>query len=115
DIITRFKELGVRVNEGSLGFSPSFLSKKEFFTESKTVNFISINGNKLEMVVPANSLAFSICQTPVVYTIHSSNQIIINYHDKAETIDGILLYKEIAKKIFDRTGEIKSLNVMLKI
>ncbi|MFN9319462.1 MAG: hypothetical protein ACK58Q_02665, partial [Chitinophagales bacterium] len=115
DIITRFKELGVKYMNGNIEFSPSFLSKKEFFTKSKTVDFVSISGNKQEMVIPKNSLAFSICQTPVVYTVHSLNQIIIHYHDKVETIDGSTLSKENAKKIYDKSGEIKSLNVMLKI
>lgn len=115
DILARFKELGVIYKNGQIEFGPTFLTKKEFFAKSKTVDFISTNGDKVGISIPKNSLAFSICQTPVVYTVNSSNQITINYQDKSETIDGSVLNKENTKKIFDRSGEIKSLNVMLKI
>ena len=115
DIITRFKELGVDYKDGQIEFIPTFLNKKEFFTKTKTVDFISVDGMREKIVVPKNSLVFTICQTPVIYTIQGSNQITINYRDKVETITGRILHKENAKKIFNRSGEIKSLNVMLKI
>jgi hypothetical protein len=115
DIITRFKELGVKIDAGKIQFNPTYLQKKEFYPESKTVEFIVVNGQKLSLEMPQNSLAFSICQTPVIYTLNDENKIIVKYKTKNETIQNIELNAEISKSIFNRTGEIQSINVFLNI
>jgi hypothetical protein len=115
DIITRFKELGVKLEGGKIQFCPTYLKKSEFYSESKTVEFIAVYNQKLSIEMPQDSLAFSICQTPVIYTISEKNKIIVNYKTKSETIQGNELKVEITKSIFNRTGEIQSINVFLDI
>lgn len=114
DIISRYKELGIVYSQGQISFQPSILSKEEFFKNEKTVNFYTIQGENKSIVIPKNSLAFTICQTPVLYILAASNQITINYNDRQETIDGTMLSHELSNKLWNRSGEILSLHVMLK-
>jgi hypothetical protein len=113
DIITRFKELGVKFDGGKIQFNPTYLKKTEFYPEQKSIEFITVDGQKQTIDMPKDSLAFSICQTPVIYKIHNENKIEIIYKDKSETIQGNELNAELTKQIFNRSGEIQSINVFI--
>jgi hypothetical protein len=50
-------------------------------------------------------LAFTICQTPVVYALSKTENITVYYSDgKKKEIEGKMLNEEISSSIFKRTG-----------
>ncbi len=69
DIINRWAELGLVIQEGGLMFKPILLRSSEFITTSQTFNFINLSGAQDSMNLPKNSMAFTFCQTPIIYSI----------------------------------------------
>jgi hypothetical protein len=114
DILTRIGELGVKTHKGKLLFQPQILLKSEFLTESQLANFILVNGTKISIDLPAESLAFTFCQVPIIYKLSTSNKIEVEYFDgKKETFDSYSLSEEVSTKVFERTGEIKLVEVFI--
>ena len=114
DILTRIGELGVKMNEGKLEFQPTLLHRNEFLTEENEVNFITVDGSDRKMQLEKGSLAFSVCQVPVIYTIAASNQMEIQYNNgTSKTLDSLALDANESQKIFGRKGEISSIKIHL--
>ena len=114
DILTRIGEFGVIMKDGDLEFQPTLLHKNEFLMEEKEVNFVAIDGAEKVIKLEKGSLAFSVCQVPVIYTISSSNQIEIEYNNGAvKTFDSLVLDTIESQKIFGRKGEISVIKIHL--
>ena len=69
EILTRFGELGVRIQEGLVGFDPVLLRRSEFLTQPGTYRCFDLAGASQAIEVPAGTLAFTYCQVPVVYSL----------------------------------------------
>lgn len=67
EILTRFGELGVVVEEGRVHFRPRLLRASEFLAEPATLRVYDFGGAALVVDVPAGGLAFTYCQVPVRY------------------------------------------------
>jgi hypothetical protein len=114
EILTRFGELGVRIDAGALSFAPDLLRRREFLTGTDTYRHLAIDGSWQDVAVPANGLAFSFCQTAIVYelTTDGQNQIVIKFADGSEQhIESLDLPAELSREIFDRSDRIRQLNV----
>lgn len=110
DILARFGELGVFVENGHLVFNPSLLQQNEFLSEPQTFNYINVNGEAKQIELAANSLAFTYCQVPVVYTIGEQNSIAVTRTD-GEIAE---LDLAVSEAIFGRTGAIERIDVSVK-
>ena len=112
DILSRFGELGVFVDNGSLIFYPCLLRKSEFLAEQKLFKYVDFTGATGEILLEANSLAFSYCQVPVIYKISDQSQIRVVFADGSDSIStsNALSVSE-SKMIFDRNGNIKCIEV----
>ncbi len=67
EILTRFGELGVRVEGGAVSFRPVILQAAEFLREPASFAYVDVRGEDRRLELPAGSLAFTYCQVPVVY------------------------------------------------
>ena len=115
DILCRFGELGVFVNNGEILFNPVLLQKEEFLKEPEIFNYIDVEGNEKAIELEQNTLGFTYCQIPVIYQLASKENIQITFKDAGKiNIDGFALDKETSKKIFERTGEVEKLVVFIK-
>ncbi len=107
DIISRYGELGVFVKDGKLFFKPSMLRKDEFLETAQVFNYIDVNSNKNQVELPAQSLAFTYCQIPIVYNLVDENSLKVIYKDnKIENFKGLTLDTKSSTKIFERSGEV---------
>ncbi len=114
DILVQIGEFGVKVKDGKLHFQPTFLKKEAFLSNDTHVIFIMVDGSKNHIHLKKNSLAFTTCQVPVVYKIHTTSKIVLNYKNgETKTIDLLELNKEDSIKIFNRTNEITLIEVYL--
>jgi hypothetical protein len=114
DILTRIGELGVKMHNGKLQFQPNLLHKKEFLAEDTEVVFIQIDGTKKLMTLEKDTLAFTVCQVPVVYKKASKNSLELYFKNGTkETYDTLELDDTQSRKIFNRTGEISNVAVFL--
>jgi hypothetical protein len=118
EILTRWGELGVAVQDGRLHFSPTLLREDEFLTAPDSFTAVNPAGQRQTIPLPANSLAFTFCQTPIIYTrngaAQNAAQIEVLYGDgRREIIPGHSLDAATSQHIFSRDGLVKYLHVMI--
>jgi len=114
DIISRFGELGVMVENGKIAFNPGLLRKSEFLSSDNTFGYVSVQNETVALNIPAGSLAFTFCQVPFVYHIAEQNSVrITNTDGTLMEADGLELNVLASNEIFNRTGLIKQVNVYL--
>jgi hypothetical protein len=112
DIITRFGELGVRINNGEISFQPILLKKEEFLSSPRKFEFYNIRGELKAIDLQKDSLAFTFCQVPVVYSISKQNKIcIFHSNGKQQEIKGATIKRELSSQIFERNPDIKKITV----
>ncbi|MBN2521200.1 MAG: hypothetical protein JXB17_11880 [Bacteroidales bacterium] len=112
DIITRFGQLGIRIENGEISFKPVLLKKDEFVQNKKNFKYYNINDELKTIELDNNSLAFTFCQVPIIYKLADSYKIIIyNKNNKIEELESISINREISNKIFNRQSNIEKIIV----
>ena len=114
DIITRFGELGIFVEDGKITFNPGLLRKSEFIEVPEPFSFVSLQNKACSINLPADSLAFTFCQVPFVYHMALQDSIVITNQDE-ETCNakGLTLDALTSAGIFNRLGIIKQVDVFI--
>ncbi len=116
DILSRIAELGIEVQEGKLSFGAGLLQKEEILKEDQVFKYLDLNNEEQSISLAAGSLAFTYCQTPVIYTFGKEKAMDILFQDgSAQHYDEVILDTEASTKIFRRTGEIKMIKVSLPL
>ena len=116
DVLTRKGELGIKVKQGELNFQPTLLNKNQFLQQDETGTFFDFENKPYSLALQKGSLAFSVCQVPIIYKIAENNQIEVKYKNSSvETFSTLALNHEVSQKIFQRTGEIAQVTVGVNI
>lgn len=114
DIITRFGELGVRVENGKISFDSSLLLNSEFLENPDIYEAYTIQNKPLTIPLAANQLGLTICQVPVIIEKSSENFIHIELSDQEKIrIQGNSLSEELSQHIFKRDGRVQKVQVYL--
>lgn len=116
EIVTRFGELGVRVSAGSVKFHPALLREREFISRSQPFRYLDVDDSWQEMTVPADALAFSWCQVPVVFQLQGSQQpsMIIEWNDGTQqNYENLVLPAQESSELFQRSGRIRGIKLLL--
>ncbi len=114
DVLSRFGELGVRIQKGKLQFSPDLLRKNEFIKEAKEVTYFSVNGEEKSLQLHANSLFFTFCQVPVVYSLAEEFSIEVKMTSTENiTIAGNQLTEELSNSVFNREDKVEKIHVFV--
>ena len=114
DILCRFGELGVRVSNGILSFDPAILPESEYLVNDKIFEYYNLNESLEKINLSKGSLAYTVCQVPIIYKKNGSTSITLVLKDlSTETIEGNSLSKEYSDAIFNRSGYIKQLIVTI--
>jgi hypothetical protein len=113
EILTRFGELGVGVDDGVACFRPVMLRREEFREEAGAFCYHDVEGKAARIDVPADALAFTWCQVPVVYVL-SAGPASIRVTDR----DGLTaehagdsLDAATSRALFERSGRIARIDV----
>ena len=115
DILARFGELGVRVKDGNISFEPSLLRKDEFLTQKKKFHYVDVKGAHRDIDLEPGSLAFTYCQTPIIYTLSDRMEITVLHNDGSTTLlRENHLGRDLSERLFIRKGELVQLTVLLK-
>jgi hypothetical protein len=114
DILSRFGELGVAVDQGKLTFHPTLLRKESFTTEHDTFHYVDISGANRELDMPAGSLCFTYCQVPIRYQMDKAERLVIE-HTQSDSREqtSMQLDAALSQAIFSRTGEVQSITVFI--
>jgi len=115
DILCRFAELGIVVNEGKLAFKPYMLKKDEFLENASVFCYITSSFDNAEIEASKNSLCFTYCQVPIIYQIAKESSLQVAFKNgTTQTWEGTSLDAETSNKIFERSGEVISVTVHIE-
>ncbi|MGB5581357.1 MAG: hypothetical protein WBM68_12375 [Woeseia sp.] len=116
EVLTRFGELGLRVSNGAVHLQPKLLRSREFVAAPRTFRYLDVNDNWQDLEVPADSLAFSWCQVPIVYMLKNSEQagLTVSWKDgESQTFADFTLPAKASAELFRRSGRIQKLTAVL--
>jgi len=112
EILTRQAELGVTIQNGDLAFDFHLLDHREFLTAPSVFSYWSVDGKQQLIELEAGSLAYSICQVPVILQISNENSIEVHQTDgSTHRIEGHVLDSDDSRHIFQRDGRVHHLVV----
>lgn len=117
EVITRFVELGILVEEGEIRIDPRLLHRHEFLTESASFSCQSVAGQTQSYVVEKDQLAFTLCQVPFVYQLVESEiqagMVLSKSNGKQLVVEGLALSSALSQQIFARSGEVEKVVVSI--
>ncbi len=115
EIITRLMELGIRVEEGCIGFHPFIVRKSEFLLSPQTLHYFDVNGQQQTLALAPGQMAFTYCQIPFVYQIGTKFLIEITYlGGSKKKIEDTFIDCSASSAIFRKTGDIHKIKVTLE-
>ena len=115
EILTRFGELGIVVEQGKAHFAPRLLRKQEFTDLEQTFRYLDIHDQWQQIALPINCIAFTWCQVPVVYELtdgESSLSVLLEEGDVVNSKESELNVT-LSHELFNRSGKIKSLRLLV--
>jgi hypothetical protein len=112
DVLCRWAEMGVRIRNGQLHFSPALFECEEFLENDSTIAFYDLAGELLELPIARAEFAFTLCQVPVIYHRGEERKLVIGYTN-SEAVDrqGLTLTDDESSSVFSRRGEINRIDV----
>ncbi len=116
EIITRFGELGIRVNAGKVYFQPDLLRSREFRRQPALFKYLDVESNWQELSIPESSLAFTWCQVPIIYQLADNKvpKLMVHWDDGSlQTLDELFLSPQYSIELFNRNGRIQQLSLIL--
>ena len=112
DVLSRFGELGVYIQDGKLYFNPRLLKRDEFLEEAKKFRYVDVRKKAREIQVDKDCLGFTYCQVPVIYRLAPNRGVKVEF-DRGPALEFTDLHLDLStsKKVFERTGEINKITV----
>jgi hypothetical protein len=115
EILTRLGEVGVRVEAGTIRFTPALLRRSELLSEATTWTIPDPDGGARAVELPRGSLGFTLCQVPVVLrTVAGPGTVTVTRRDgqrSAATTDRLDALT--SASVLGRRGEITLIEVAL--
>ena len=116
EILTRWGELGVSFAERRLQFSPTLLRVDEFLSRPGAFSLVDVSGELQTLPLSAGAMAFTYCQTPVIYERGKEARIVVDYEDgHRKELVGRRLDAETTQRILNRVGNIKQVQVTVPL
>ena len=116
DLISRRGELGVVVDAGCIGFRQQLVDCAELLLAPRTFEYFDVAGRQRWLELDKGTVAFTLCQTPVVLHASASTRIEVSKADRSRvTLDTLDLDADISAAIFNRAGEVSRLDVYMPV
>ena len=108
DFISRLKELGVEVKNGQVHFTVALLDKDEFLKQPQlwVLPKGKTDSDSETITLEKNSLGFTFCSVPVIYTLSDSDSIVVVDQHQKEHHFKDALDRDTSKRLFARDGSI---------
>lgn len=112
DVISRFGELGVRIENGAIVFNTALFNPNELLQDEAEFRFINAAGEPDALALKTGELAFTVCQVPVVFSPGSNAGIFVTFSNgETKSFAGHALDPETGALIFSRSGAVKKVVV----
>jgi hypothetical protein len=113
-ILARQAELGTFIENGQLVFDGFLLDNDELLSAPTVFSYLDVHGVCQEMELKSGSLAYSICQTPVIVETAEREGITIALaNGTLQHVDGNTLDSINSRHIFLRDGAIRNITVSI--
>lgn len=111
EILTRRGELGICIEDGAACFRPGLLGPEEFLGTDREFHYFDVDGRENSLLLEPGSLAFTLCQVPVVYQLTEDGAVITVEFVNGTTLvhAGDRLDAATTAAVFGRTGRVRSL------
>jgi hypothetical protein len=114
EMLTRWGELGILLRDGVLSFQPRLLEVDEFHASATTFEYVDMDDQTQSLPLPAGSLAFTVCQVPVVYRLADGPaRIRVRQQGGTTQIEGNSLDPKTTSALLYRSGQVQSIEVDL--
>jgi hypothetical protein len=105
EILTRQAELGLVIQDGKLTFDFLLLDEQELLEEPGEFVYWSVDGKEERIALPVGSLAYTVCQVPVVVQKGAEECIRVFGSDgREQLLSGLELDALNSRHIFERDG-----------
>jgi hypothetical protein len=112
EILTRLAELGASVEGGRLVFDRLLLDRQELLSAPAEFEYLDVSGQRQTIELKAGSLAYTICQAPVVLEEGEGSSIRVHNSDGSILrLEGKTLDEANSRHIFLRDGTVHHLTV----
>jgi hypothetical protein len=112
EILTRQMELGFSIENGHLVFDFLLVDRNEFLAEPKEFEYRNVYGQTKQIELPVGSVAYTICQVPVILQDSGEPCIEIHFSDgRTQRVNGYVLDPVNSRHIFQRDGIVHHLVV----
>ncbi|MGB8261782.1 MAG: hypothetical protein WCE75_15580 [Terracidiphilus sp.] len=112
DILSRFGEMGVVVEDGRLGFDRRLFRRDEFLTAPAAFRGYDLDGNETAIDLAPGTLAFTLCQVPVVAHREGPTRLEVTAKNgDRTTLETLWLDAALSASIFEREAKVRQLDV----
>jgi hypothetical protein len=114
EILARQADLGYSVVDGCIVFDFLLFDRAEFLAQPSVFHYLALNCTWQDLSLLAGSLAYTICQIPVLIHTGDSNKILVHLaNGKSSEVKGHRLDTEMSRHVFERDGSIQYLEVVM--
>jgi hypothetical protein len=115
EVLTRWGELGLRIEDGRLGFDPILLRRREFLQDEMEWSYDHTPGPPEPIILPPGSLGFTYCQIPITYSlIEGPGSVKVTHADgRVSAFTELRLDREISAAVFERRGTVDRIEVLV--
>ncbi len=116
EILARQTELGCTIRDGCLVFDFLLLNRGELLKEPGRYSYLDVAGQMRPIELSAGSLAYSICQVPVILRTGTQPEVLVYFSDGHQRRSpDYRLDAETSRHIFERDGKVERLEVTLPV
>jgi hypothetical protein len=116
DIITRRGELGVVVAAGQVTFRRALFRAQDLLTAPARFDYLDLAGQDQSLALPARTLAFTLCQVPVVVHGAGPPGVTVTWRDQPpQRLPVLALDRHASAALFARSGAITRVDVHLAL
>ena len=117
EVLTRFGELGIRVDGGTVRFEPALLRVREFLARPLPFRYLDVDNQWQELTVPESALVFTWCQVPFIYRLDDSTSrspvTVLLDDNSQQSLEELSLPAGLSTELFKRSGRIRRIEVTL--
>lgn len=110
DIIARYSELGIVVEDGCIVYKPELIDETELLSSEAEFEYIAVDTSRHSIRLPIGSYALTFCAVPVICISGEKNAVTLYQSSKNPvTINSLCIPRELSHEIFMRSGNIRKI------
>ncbi len=114
EIIARWAEIGIIVEDGRIGILPVLLRKDEFLEHDDTFEYIDLSGDRRQIRLSPGCFALTYCQVPMIFCMGRTTSIQVKLRNgKTKFFRETFISRSLSNEIFRRTGRVEFVKVTI--